>query len=75
MAAALKEASKSGSLQDGHIPPLATMFEDVFELMPAHLHEQMRQAAEQQESGPPSSLRSRPPEGALSPLGRPGGAD
>ena len=31
MAAALKEASKSGSLQDGHIPPLATMFEDVFE--------------------------------------------
>ena len=35
MAAALKEASKHGSLQDGHIPPLATMFEDVFELMPA----------------------------------------
>ena len=31
MAAALKEASKHGSLQDGHIPPLATMFEDVFE--------------------------------------------
>jgi len=46
MAAALKEATKHGSLQDGHIPPLATMFEDVFECMPAHLHEQMRQAAE-----------------------------
>jgi 2-oxoisovalerate dehydrogenase E1 component alpha subunit len=46
MAAALKEALMSGSLQDGHIPPLATMFEDVFELMPPHLHEQMRQAAQ-----------------------------
>ena len=46
MAAALKEASKHGSLQDGHIPPLATMFEDVFEVMPPHLHEQMRRAAE-----------------------------
>ena len=47
MAAALKEASKHGSLQDGHIPPLATMFEDVFEIMPAHLHEQLREAAAQ----------------------------
>jgi len=49
MAAALKEAQKYGSMQDGHIPPLATMFEDVYEVMPAHLHEQMRQAAEQKE--------------------------
>ena len=48
MAAALKEASKHGSLQDGLIPPLATMFEDVFEVMPPHLHKQMRQAAEHQ---------------------------
>ena len=47
MAAALKEASKHGSLQDGHIPPLATMFEDVFEAMPPHLQEQLRQAAAQ----------------------------
>ena len=47
MAAALKEASKHGSLQDGLVPPLSTMFEDVFETMPPHLHEQMRQAAEQ----------------------------
>ena len=46
MSAALKEAAKSGSLQDGHIPPLATMFEDVFEVMPAHLHDQMRAAAQ-----------------------------
>jgi 2-oxoisovalerate dehydrogenase E1 component alpha subunit len=45
MTTALKEASKHGSLQDGHIPPLATMFEDVFKDMPPHLHEQMRQAA------------------------------
>ena len=48
MAAALKEASTHGSLQDGLIPPLATMFEDVYEHMPPHLHEQMRQAGEQQ---------------------------
>lgn len=47
MAAALKEASTHGSLQDGLIPPLATMFEDVYEHMPPHLHEQMRQAGEQ----------------------------
>jgi 2-oxoisovalerate dehydrogenase E1 component alpha subunit len=47
MAVALKEASKHGSLQDGLIPPLATMFEDVYETMPPHLHEQMRQAGEQ----------------------------
>ena len=48
MATALKEASTHGSLQDGLIPPLATMFEDVYEHMPPHLHEQMRQAGEQQ---------------------------
>jgi 2-oxoisovalerate dehydrogenase E1 component alpha subunit len=46
MAAALKEALKSGSVQDGHIPPLASMFEDVYHHMPQHLHDQMRQAAE-----------------------------
>jgi 2-oxoisovalerate dehydrogenase E1 component alpha subunit len=45
VAAALKEATRHGSLLDGHIPPLATMFEDVYKDMPAHLHEQMRQAA------------------------------
>ena len=46
VAAALKEAAQSGSLLDGHIPPLSTMFEDVYKDMPPHLHEQMRQAQE-----------------------------
>jgi 2-oxoisovalerate dehydrogenase E1 component alpha subunit len=45
MSAALKEAQKYGSMQDGHIPPLATMFEDVYKDMPPHLRDQMRQAA------------------------------
>lgn len=44
VAAALKQAERHGSLQDGHIPPLATMFEDVYREMPAHLRAQMRQA-------------------------------
>ena len=44
--AAMKEAEQSGgALIDGHIPPLATMFEGVYKDMPAHLQEQMRQAA------------------------------
>ena len=42
--AALKEAERYGSLTDGHIPPLASMFEDVYRDMPAHLREQMGQA-------------------------------
>ena len=46
MTAALKEAQKFGSMQDGHIPPLASMFEDVYKDMPPHLRDQMRQAAE-----------------------------
>jgi 2-oxoisovalerate dehydrogenase E1 component alpha subunit len=46
MSAALKEAQRYGSMQDGHIPPLATMFEDVYKDMPPHLLEQMRQAAQ-----------------------------
>ncbi len=44
MAAALKEAQQHGSLLDGHIPPLATMFEDVYKDMPPHLVDQMQQA-------------------------------
>jgi 2-oxoisovalerate dehydrogenase E1 component alpha subunit len=43
--AAYKEAQTYGSILDGHIPPLATMFEDVYKDMPAHLEDQMRQAA------------------------------
>ncbi len=44
MTAALKAAQQHGSLLDGHIPPLATLFEDVYKDMPAHLQDQMRQA-------------------------------
>jgi 2-oxoisovalerate dehydrogenase E1 component alpha subunit len=54
MAAALKEASRFGSVQDGHIPPLSTMFEDVYKVMPPHLHDQMRQAAAQVEHAAPT---------------------
>ena len=45
VATALKQALNSGSLADGHIPPLATMFEDVYKDMPPHLVDQLRQAA------------------------------
>lgn len=44
VAAALKQALQSGSLNDGHIPPLRTMFEDVYQDMPPHLQDQLRQA-------------------------------
>ena len=44
VAVAQKEAERYGTLIDGHIPPLASMFEDVYKDMPAHLHEQLRQA-------------------------------
>ena len=45
VSAALKEAERFGTLQGGHIPPLASMFDDVYKEMPAHLREQLRQAA------------------------------
>ena len=48
VSAAFKEALSHGSILDGHIPPLATMFEDVYKDMPAHLKDQMRLAAEHQ---------------------------
>ncbi len=44
VAAAQKEAERHGTLMDGHTPPLASMFEDVYKDMPPHLHEQLRQA-------------------------------
>lgn len=45
VAAALKEAERyGGTLIDGHVPPLESMFEDVYKDMPPHLHEQLRQA-------------------------------
>jgi 2-oxoisovalerate dehydrogenase E1 component alpha subunit len=43
VAAASKEAEKHGTLLDGHIPPIETMFDDVYETMPAHLRDQLRQ--------------------------------
>jgi 2-oxoisovalerate dehydrogenase E1 component alpha subunit len=43
VAAAQKEAERHGTLLDGHIPSAATMFEDVFETMPAHLRAQRQQ--------------------------------
>ena len=45
VSAALKEAERFGTLQGGHMPPLASMFDDVYKEMPAHLREQLRQAA------------------------------
>ena len=41
--AAAKEAESSGTLLDGHLPSARSIFEDVFEEMPAHLVEQQRQ--------------------------------
>jgi 2-oxoisovalerate dehydrogenase E1 component alpha subunit len=41
--AAQKEAERFGTLADGHAPPLASMFEDVYRDMPAHLHAQLGQ--------------------------------
>ena len=43
IAAAQKEAEAFGTLADGHVPPLESMFEDVYREMPAHLHAQLRQ--------------------------------
>ena len=45
VAAAQKEAERFGTLTDGHTPPLASMFEDVYKEMPPHLHDQLRQAS------------------------------
>ena len=42
--AAQKHAESFGSLADGHIPSIASMFEDVYEDMPQHLREQMAEA-------------------------------
>ena len=41
--AAQKEAESHGTLLDGHIPPLASMFEDVYKDMPPHLKHQLAQ--------------------------------
>jgi 2-oxoisovalerate dehydrogenase E1 component alpha subunit len=41
--AAVKEAERSGTLLDGRLPSAKSIFEDVFETMPPHLEEQLRQ--------------------------------
>ena len=43
VAAAQKEAESHGTLLDGHIPSAASMFEDVYKDMPAHLRGQLAQ--------------------------------
>ena len=43
VAAAQKEAESHGTLLDGHIPSAATMFEDVYAVMPEHLRRQRQQ--------------------------------
>jgi len=41
--AAQKEAEQYGTLLDHHIPPVESLFEDVYERMPAHLQRQLAQ--------------------------------
>lgn len=48
--AAQKQAESFGTLLDGHMPPLETMFEQVYEHMPPHLAEQMAQVRAEQEA-------------------------
>jgi len=43
VAAAQKEAERYGTMLDGHGPSAATMFEDVYETVPAHLRAQRQQ--------------------------------
>jgi len=43
VAGAQKEAESYGTLLDGHIPSAASMFEDVYKVMPAHLRGQLAQ--------------------------------
>jgi 2-oxoisovalerate dehydrogenase E1 component alpha subunit len=50
VAAAQKEAESHGTLLDGHIPPIASMFEDVYKEMPEHLRRQ-RELAEIENGG------------------------
>jgi len=43
ISAALKAAERFGTLGHGHVPSIASMFEDVYKDMPPHLHDQMQQ--------------------------------
>jgi 2-oxoisovalerate dehydrogenase E1 component alpha subunit len=62
-AAALKEAeSYGGALIDDHVPPIESMFEDVYKEMPRHLREQLAQARAEwaQHMGDPAGLARAP---------------
>jgi hypothetical protein len=41
--AAQKQAESFGTLLDGHIPPIESMFQDVYKEMPPHLKQQLAQ--------------------------------
>ncbi|MFO1217201.1 MAG: 3-methyl-2-oxobutanoate dehydrogenase (2-methylpropanoyl-transferring) subunit alpha [Burkholderiaceae bacterium] len=41
--AAQKQAEQYGTLLDGHIPPVESMFQDVYQVMPPHLQAQLQQ--------------------------------
>jgi 2-oxoisovalerate dehydrogenase E1 component alpha subunit len=43
VAAAQKQAERHGTLLDGHVPSAATIFDEVYEVMPAHLRQQRQQ--------------------------------
>jgi len=43
IAAAQKEAERFGTLLDGHVPEASSMFDDVYETLPAHLSRQRRE--------------------------------
>jgi 2-oxoisovalerate dehydrogenase E1 component alpha subunit len=63
VAAALKEAERyGGTLIDGHVPPIETMFEGVYKDMPPHLMDQLRQARQAVDS--PHGASPPSPEGA-----------
>ena len=47
VSAALKEAERHGTLASGHMPPLASMFEDVYQDMPPHLREQFQRVSQE----------------------------
>ena len=49
--AAQKEAERCGTLADGRVASPATMFEDVYKEMPAHLRRQLAQLQAMEESG------------------------
>ncbi len=51
VAAAAKQAASHGSILDGQLPPLATMFEGVYKEMPRHLRDQMSAAAAEGHAG------------------------